>query len=319
MNDRILITGGFGYVGGRLASAIGRVTDYEPRLGTRQVDAQIPDWLVRGDVCLLDLQDDASLIRACRGCDCVIHLAATNEIESAEDPEKAFIVNSLGTLKLLGASVAAGVPNFIYFSTAHVYGSPLTGTITEEALPRPVHPYAITHKAAEDFVLAAHDKKEINGLVLRLSNSFGAPVHPEVNRWTLLVNDLCRQAVTERTLTLRSSGLQLRDFIPMSDVEKAVIHFLTPGCDWQDGLFNLGGANPVSVLSMSKLIAERCQAILGFQPEMIVPQTDENEIILPLDYRIDKIEGAGFKLSGSITDEIDETLRFCHTSFGKSY
>jgi len=73
-------------------------------------------------------------------------------------------------------------------------------------VPRPVHPYAITHHAAEDFVLAAHDEKRLMGYVIRLSNGFGAPAHAGVDRWTLLVNDLCRQAVQTRQLILRSAG-----------------------------------------------------------------------------------------------------------------
>ena len=119
------------------------------------------------------------------------------------------------------------VERFIYFSTAHIYGAPLEGTITEKSLPSPVHPYAITHRAAEDYVIAAAKQKRIQGTVLRLSNSFGAPVSPHVNRWTLLANDLCRQAVEKGTITLRSNGCQYRDFICLTDVEEVMAKMLT--------------------------------------------------------------------------------------------
>ena len=49
---------------------------------------------------------------------------------------------------------------------------------------------------AEDFVLAARDRGLIGGFVLRLSNGIGAPAHPGVDRWTLVVNDLGRQVLT---------------------------------------------------------------------------------------------------------------------------
>ena len=59
-------------------------------------------------------------------------------------------------------------------------------------------------------------------MIIRLSNSYGAPISKDVNRWTLVVNDLCRQAITNRELKLKSSGEQHRDFIPISDALSAV-------------------------------------------------------------------------------------------------
>ena len=116
--------------------------------------------------------------------DAIVHLAAMNEMDCARDPAAALEVNTALTLRLLNAAVAAGVRRFVYLSTAHVYGAPLRGHIDERALPRPVHPYAITHRAAEDFVLAAFDAGRIEGVVLRLSNGVGAPAHAAVDRWT---------------------------------------------------------------------------------------------------------------------------------------
>src|ERR1051326_4797952 len=226
MNESILITGGLGYVGGRIARALAEQTDFALLLGTRHSKLPKPAWLKRGSVIPLDVTGGQALHDVWKGVRFVLHLAAMNEIESAKDPAGAVTVNTLGTLKLVQAAERAGVERFIYFSTAHVYGVPLAGSITEATLPRPVHPYAMTHRAAEDFVLAAHDRKTMGGLVLRLSNGFGAPIRPEVNRWTLLVNDLCRQAVTARKLVLQSSGLQQRDFVTLSDVARAVLHCL---------------------------------------------------------------------------------------------
>jgi UDP-glucose 4-epimerase len=108
-------------------------------------------------------------------------------------------------------------------STTHVYG-PQVGRLEETTLPAPRHPYATSHRAAEDAVLAASGN--FTAMVLRLSNGFGAPTHAQANCWTLLVNDLCRQAVTDCTLRLRSAGLQHRDFIPLADVTRIVDHML---------------------------------------------------------------------------------------------
>lgn len=317
MSDTVLITGGLGFVGGRLGRYIAGHTDLNVRLTTRRPGASRPVWLRNGTVTQLDLYTGDGLEAACAGVKCIIHLAAMNEVESVENPEKAFIINSLGTLKLLGAAERAGVERFIYFSTAHVYGAPLAGRITELTLPRPSHPYAITHKAAEDFVLASHDRRKITGIVLRLSNGFGAPDDPSVNRWMLLVADLCRQAVTTGRLVLRSSGLQQRDFITLEDVSMVATRFITLPIDaCGDGLFNLGGECAMSVFAMAERISARCAAVLGFTPQIIRPEPKADELVTPLDYRIDKLLSKGFSLRGDIDSELDATLRLCQRSFG---
>ena len=316
MKKQILITGGFGYLGGRIAVEQSLVPGGIKRLGSRK-GRSVPDCLPHGETVVMDVLDPDSLPAAMRDVQAVIHLAAINENDCVAEPNQALIVNSLGTLNTLQAAIAAGVERFIYFSTAHVYGVPLVGYISEETLPRPIHPYAITHHEAEDFVLAEHEKMKICGIVVRLSNGFGAPTHPDVDRWTLLVNDLCRQAVQNRTLVLRSSGLQQRNFITLTDVGRAVAHLLSlPREDCGDGLFNLGGEVSLRIWQMAQRIAVRCQAVLGFTPEIVRPEPVGEEVGLSLNYNMDKIVKTGFHLTGNIDQEIDNTLLFCKKFFG---
>lgn len=318
MTRTTLITGGFGYLGGRIAQALATNPGLSLRLGTRRPHPAPPEWLRTCEPVPMDLMADEDLAAACAGVSCVVHLAALNENDSASDPEQALLVNALGALKLLRAAEHAGVERFIYFSTAHVYGAPLTGTITEKTVPRPAHPYATTHRAAEDFVLAAHDRRVLTGIVVRLSNGFGAPAHPEVNRWTLLANDLCRQAVATGALQLRSSGLQQRDFITLSDVGRAVDHLIALPADiCGDGLFNLGGESPLRIIDLTEQIAVRCNTVLGFIPPILRPEPLPQEESLPLDFRIDKLTRTGFSLEGDFAGEIDATLRLCQQAFGK--
>lgn len=318
MSASVLLTGGMGYVGGRIAQALAEQTNLTLRLSSRTPPASRPDWLARGEVVTMDLFNDESLQHACHGTDCIVHLAALNEIDSAQDPVQALKINAQGTLRLLQAAKKTGVKRFIYFSTAHLYGAPLAGDIDETTLPRPVHPYAITHRSAEDFVLAAHGSGALTGLVVRLSNGLGAPAHAAVNRWTLIGNDLCRQAVQTGALQLRSSGLQWRDFVALSDVAAAALHFLhLPESQCGDGIFNLGGAKAMRVIDLAHLIAQRCGVVLGFVPPVTHHQPQAGEINPQLNYRIDKLLSTGFKLQGSLEEEIDATLALCQRNFGK--
>lgn len=311
---RILITGAFGYVGGRLGCYLAE-QDYQLRLGSRDVSRQPPQWLGAGDIKATDFESDTSLEVACQDVDCIIHLANTNEAVSRADPELALKVNGGGAIKLLRAASVTGVKRVIYLSTAHIYGAPLQGVISEETLPCPRHPYAITHRVAEDFLLAANGGDKPKCIVLRLSNSYGVP---ELGvDWALLVNDLCRQAVTQKKLVLRSAGLQRRDFLTLSDVGRAVRHLIElPWEHCSDGLFNLGGENPMRILDVAERVAGRCEAALGFRPEVQRPHPFPGEKSLPLDYRIDKLKATGFTLRSNVDDEIDATLKYCLQSFG---
>lgn len=316
MNKRVLITGGFGYLGGRIAVELKRVPGFTVRLGSRKANSA-PYWLPDAETVNMDVREPASLSSAMHDVQAVVHLAAMNENECVAAPGKAILVNTLGTLNALQSAIDANVERFIYFSTAHVYGAPLVGHITEETLPRPVHPYAITHHAAEDFVLAAHDQKKITGVVVRLSNGFGAPTHPNVDRWTLLVNDLCRQAVTTGKLVLRSSGIQRRDFIPLTDVGCAVVHILNlAASECNGGLFNLGGGCSMRIIDMVKHIADRCKVSLGFDPPVLHPDPTEGEASEMLKYSVDKLLATGFTLTGDPMAEIDATLRLCWATYG---
>jgi UDP-glucose 4-epimerase len=318
MSKRVLITGGYGYLGGRIAVELSSNPEWIVRLGSRKAQAA-PNWLTQAETVSMDAIETGSLPAAMADVQAVIHLAAMNENGCVADPGRAVLVNTLGTLNVLQAAIDAGVKQFIYFSTAHVYGAPLVGSITEQTLPRPIHPYAITHHAAEDFILAAHDQKKINGIVVRLSNGFGAPTHPDVDRWTLLVNDLCRQAVQTRKLVLRSSGLQQRDFITLTDVGRAVNHLLgLSQMDCGDGLFNLGGDNSLSVWDMVQKIAQRCQLTLRYLPNIERPAPLSDEQVDSLNYRSDKLKNTGFILQGNLDEEIDRTLLVCARAWGHS-
>ncbi|MGE5373195.1 MAG: NAD-dependent epimerase/dehydratase family protein [Solirubrobacterales bacterium] len=315
MSDIILITGGLGYLGGRIARWLSENTAYSIRIADLAVRAKTPDWL-RGEIVQADLTSEDDMRRVCQDVRHVVHLAALNEIDSAREPDRALLVNTLAAARLVRCASEAGAEKFLYFSTAHVYGAPLTGTIAETTLPRPVHPYAMTHYAAEQYVLAARDLGQIEGIVVRLSNGIGAPADPAVSRWTLVGNDLCRQAVTNRELILKSSGMQQRDFITLEDTARGVEHLLTiPREAAQDGLFNLGGACSFSIYEVTQRIAARCKAVLGFEPPISRQPPGPNEQSQLLDYRIDKLQATGFELTGDLDQEIDDTIRLCQSAF----
>ncbi len=310
----ILITGGLGYVGGRVADHLRRsAPGANIVLTTRNEKKELPLWARDFSVARLDVRDSGS-IEACiegKKIDVIIHLAAMNDIESAKDPASALEINTSGTYRLLECAHKHGVRRFVYFSTIHVYGPALAGNLTEDSPTRPVHPYAITHRAAEDMANYFRHSCGMQTLILRMSNGYGYPMHKEVDTWSLLFNDLCRQLMTAGRITLRSSGRQLRDFIPLSDAAEAVRHFLFSAPDkWADGLFNLGGGGAISILDAARQIERVFREKYGKEPGELSAMPDKAGAppAAAADYRIDKIMRTGFIPKGNMKLEIERTL-----------
>ena len=315
---RILITGGFGYLGSRLAQFLASYEHYEILLGTRR-QLPPPPWLPNATVIHSPWDSLRGLEKTCSDVNIIVHLAGMNAQDCAADSALALEVNAVNTARLVQAAIRQKVQRFIYLSTAHAYGNPLTGAISEETSSLPVHPYAFSHRAGEDLVRAFHELDEIEGIIIRLSNAYGAPANKNANCWMLLVNDLCRQAATSGKLMLNSAGLQRRDFISMHDVVRGIKHFMElPSDKFGSSLFNLGGEAPYRVIDLAELIVTRCEAVLGFKPEIERPEPKPGEDSLELNFQIDKLKETGFCLSGDVKNEIDITLKFCHETFGKS-
>jgi UDP-glucose 4-epimerase len=312
---RILVTGGFGFVGGRLAQHL-RSLGHDVVLGTRH-HAQRPGWIDGVQVVQTRWQSGSALELACRGADVVVHAAGMNAADCAKNPVAALQFNGVVTARLAASAVRAGVKRIVYLSTAHVYSSPLLGAISEETCPRNLHPYATSHLAGEHAVLQASNDGRLGVVVLRLSNVFGPPVHKDVGCWTLLVNDLCRQAVENRRIVLRSSGASPRDFISMTDACRAIGHLVA--CDRGEierQIYNVGSGLSLRVLEMANLVKIRCLHVLGYEPDLKRMNVAVEEASGPLYYTTEIFKHFGIEISHDFGNEIDKTLLFCKKEFG---
>jgi UDP-glucose 4-epimerase len=311
-NLRILLTGGFGFLGGRLAQMLTDSRQHEVTLGTRrQIDA--PPWAPGAKVVTIDWADDRHLSRACRGMDAVVHLAAMNAQACARDPVAALECNGVCTVRLLRAAVEQRATRVVYLSTAHVYGAALVGTVDENTCPQPRHPYATSHRAGEDAVFTARATGTIEGVVVRLSNSFGAPAGPVDESASLLTSDLCRQAMDTRRMVLKTAGFQRRDFIPASEACRAILHLTTvPASRLGDGLFNVGSGWAPTICEMATSIAFRIEALLGFRPEIHTGIASDPMGAEGLDFQIRRLLGTGFEpRREAIVEELDRLIAGC--------
>lgn len=309
---RVLVTGASGYVGGRTIQTCAGDASLAVTAASRRA-RQVPPGVKPA---VVDWSNASSLAALCRGHDAVIHLAAMNEAACEAEPEAALSCNGLATLRLLRAATAAGVRRFIYLSTIKVFGADPAGIFDETSAPRPHNHYAITHRVAENYVLAAHADRSLEGVVLRLGNAVGAPVEVRADAWTLIANDLCRQAAATGAVALRSDGLAWRNFIAMTDVVRGLRHVLAmPTTALDGGLFNLGATCSIRIWDLASLVARRAEALFGKPVPTHRREPAAAAAPLPLDWRIAKLTATGWVPGTSLDDEIDATLKLCRQSF----
>ena len=318
-NKRVLITGGLGYLGGRLASHLLHQR-YKVFVGTRKELKKVKEPLAETIPVQMDWLNTVSLESAASGMDTVVHAAGMGAQACSANQAKALEANGLYTAMMVEAAIANKEQRFIYLSTAHVYKNPMFGNIDEATPTTNLHPYATSKLAGEKVVLYASQMGKIQGIVLRLSNGSGHPVFPDSECWHLILNDLCRQAVEKKELILHSENSIERNFIPMSNVCLGIGHFLQLSDNHlDDSPFNLCSEKSHSLQQLAQLVAARCKNILGYTPELKSFNQDRGtNFCRRLHLCTKKTEKTGLTLKQNLEQEIDDTLLFCATHFSLS-
>ena len=262
---RTFIAGGHGFLGGRLGVYLSD-KGHQVLLGSRR-KLEIPNWLPNAINVVTDYTSEYTLQKNFEGIDLIIHASGLNSKECEINPEKASRVNGLETAYLINAAVKQGVSNFIYLSTAHVYSNPLEGKIDENTPTSSKHPYATSHLAGEAAVIAASEKFKINVLVIRLSNAYGSPVTPSINCWNLFINQVCKEIIEHKKISLNSSGEQKRNFISIYEFSQIIFNLSNLMHEQNlPKIINVGSKESISVYGMAQYIQSRSKFILGYEP-----------------------------------------------------
>ena len=303
---RIAVVGAGGYVGGRLVQHLRRAgRDVVPISRRRSA------WLGDDSVAVDLLVDPPhSLYRALGGAGVVVHVAGHDEVMAATEPERALLETVAMTHRVADAVHRTGTPRVVYLSTVHVYGVAQQPRVvlTEAVVPQPRSSYAIARLTSEHLLegLLAGAAEVVS---LRLTNSVGAPAEIDVDRWSLLVNDLCRQACRSERLVLQTPGLQQRDWVSLLDVcgalEAAGDPAIVPA-----GTYNLGSGTTSSVRAMAELVARTWASVTGEERGVDAPATTDAP---PEPHHVDveRLASLGIRLDTPIAEAVEETVRFC--------
>lgn len=219
-----------------------------------------------------DIRETSHMIRLMETYDpdFVVNLAAESHVDRSITSPGAFAdTNVVGTVSLLNAARHVWEQRdgfwrrgkrFLQVSTDEVYGSlslekPET-LFCEESPLDPRSPYSASKAAADLMVLAYHNTYGMPVLVSRCSNNYGPFQFPEK-----LIPLMIRNALAHEPLPVYGDGLNVRDWLFVEDHCRAIDMILGQGRLGQ--VYNIGGQNEHSNISVVKRIIEECSAATG--------------------------------------------------------
>jgi UDP-glucose 4-epimerase len=154
--------------------------------------------------------------------DTCVHLAAKVSVfESIRDPSETLDVNSKGTLSMLEACSQNKITNFIFASSAAVYGRPFRLPSSEKHPVEPLSPYAASKIAGEALVSSYRNSGKIeNAISLRIFNVYGKAQNPS---YAGVITRFARRLLRKLPPVIYGDGTQTRDFISVDDVVNCMI------------------------------------------------------------------------------------------------
>jgi UDP-glucose 4-epimerase len=224
---KILVTGAGGFIGSNLVRALFQDKNYELVLTNKSYPKYDFSELSDSDESLtfhdLDIMNRHSVFDFFKNkeIDTCVHLAAEVNVEdSIRNPNKTMDVNVKGTINILDACYHNHVENFLFASSAAVYGHPMKLPITEEHQLNPISPYGISKLHAENHVSSYMNSKKIrNAISLRIFNAYGEGQIGNVSVITRFAKKLSEGLAP----VIYGTGNQKRDFVSINDVVNAML------------------------------------------------------------------------------------------------
>ncbi|MWV26992.1 UDP-glucose 4-epimerase GalE [Aurantiacibacter rhizosphaerae] len=284
MNSKlpVLVTGGAGYIGSHAVIALqdagwpAAVIDNLSTGFSFAIPEQVPFY--KGDIADADL---LKRVFAEQGTRAIMHFAGSIIVpESVENPLSYYHNNTAKSRVLIEAAVEAGVPHFIFSSTAATYGTPAVSPVNEEDPRQPINPYGWSKLMTEQMLADTSAAHDLNYCALRYFNVAGADPQGRTGQSTTGATHLIKVAV-EAALGKRESvgvfgtdydtpdGTGVRDYIHVSDL--AAAHLLALEALMQQPersmTMNCGYGRGLSVLevldAVDRLTGRKITRVLG--------------------------------------------------------
>jgi UDP-glucose 4-epimerase len=257
--QRILVTGGAGFIGSHITQAL--VT-----LGAQVVvidDLSGGSWdnlngfgetVTKITASILDAD---AMAKAVKGCRFIFHEAALASVpQSVAEPVRFYQVNTMGTLTLMQAARQEKVERVVYAGSSSAYGdSPDESPKTEDLAAMPVSPYASSKLAGEEIMCAWARSYGLDTAIVRYFNIFG-PRQNANSAYAAVIAAFAKIFAEGGTPIIHGDGGQTRDFVFVHNVVHA--NLLAARCPRKlnGGIFNVGTGHSISVNQLYQKTAE---------------------------------------------------------------
>ncbi len=251
MTQRVLVTGGAGFIGSHQVEAL-IARGYEVcvldslTMGKR-------DWL-SGDVEFVegDIRDLEACRLSMKGCTGLFHLAAmSRSAASLDNIDICTSNNIIGTQNILTAAREAGVRKVVYAGSSTYYGNQKPPH-TEDMQPEFLNFYGLSKYVAEEYCRLFDKTCDLPANVMRYFNVYGPRLSGE-GAYALVMSIFLRQKREGKPLTIHGDGLQSRDFVHVRDVCRANI--LAFESELHGRTYNVGSGTSVTVKELANKIS----------------------------------------------------------------
>lgn len=273
----VVVTGVGGFIGGHVAlKAIqaGLSVSAYSRSNSEELSSHLGAPVTAANILSDELVFPSTIL--------LVHCSTANDVVS-RDFEAGVQLSALGTHRVLEAALQAGVQKVVLLSTFQVYGTNPSGEILPSTPPKLETGYALNHFFAEEIGRYFSSRHHVDVTAVRPANLVGLPPHRLADRSLLVPHCFVKDALAYGRISLRSSGLQMRNFV---DIQDFATQLAMGGYSSGEGFHtaNVGGGCNFTILEVASMVAEMHETLFDTKIELEVGEqsaSEENRFTVP--------------------------------------
>ena len=291
MQKTFLVTGGAGFIGTNLVSA----------LLEKGYTVKVVDDLTAGNKNRLpaaadfyqeDIRNTDALAEIFSGVDIVVHLAALPRVQfSIEEPVMVHDVNVNGTLSVLEAAKRAQVKRVVFAATSAAYGDQEVLPLSIDLPVAPKSPYALHKYIGEEYMRLWSQLFSIETVSLRFFNVYGPHLDPD-GAYALVIGRFLKLAKDGQALSITGDGEQTRDFVHVLDVAEAITLAGLSDTVGKGEVLNVGSGKETSINTLAKMIGGDVVYVAPrFEPKHTLADISQTKTLLGWEPKVGLEEG----------------------------